>query len=125
MSEYVLIDIAGYSSYLSGHADVTAQFFMRNLGEVTEQMRARFPMNHAYYDLDEEAIREDFCAYSPMPSLDGIRVWVDEVEVEVEISYEQMIDYMASPRCFRECGLYQCPLLGPFRCYLSSWADVE
>jgi len=98
MSEYVLLDIAGYSTYPSGHADVTAQFFMRNLGEVTEQMRARFPMNHSHYDLEsEQGTLQEFCAYSPMPSLDGIRVWVDKVEVEVDIRYERMFDNLAQP----------------------------
>jgi hypothetical protein len=103
VSEYVLMDIAGYSSYPSGHANVTAQFFMRNLGDVQEQMKARFPMNLSEWVVDfETSYLEEWCDYSPMPSLDELRVWVNGVEVNVEINYETMIDYYASPNEYGE-----------------------
>ena len=94
MSEYVLIDIAGSSSNPSGEAQVTAQFFMQNLGTVTERMNVRFPMNHSYYDLDYELEnREEFCNYSPYPSLQDLKVWVDGKNAATEISYQTMEDY--------------------------------
>ena len=54
VSEYVLLDIAGSSENPWGEARVTAEFFMQNMGETTEEMRARFPLNFAEYEIKEE-----------------------------------------------------------------------
>ena len=91
VSEYVLIDIAGYSAYELGHANVTAQFFMRNLGQNTEKMRVRFPMNHGEYDIEYELTeKEEICRYSVFPSIEKIRVWVDGQEKVLEITQKTL-----------------------------------
>ena len=105
VSEYVLIDIVGYPTAITSygnrpieHANVTAHFSMQNLGDVTEKMRVRFPMNHSDYDLEYEKMNKaEYCEYSPYPSLNEINVWVNGNKVDTEITFKTMEDHMASP----------------------------
>jgi hypothetical protein len=117
LSEHVTIDIAGYSSYSSGHANVTAVFNMRNIGEAEERMLVRFPMNHTSYDFDDELeSRSEFCEFSPLPSISNLGVSVDGSKVDVEISYETMIDPFYSPENENEVGR-----IVTFPCWAHFW----
>ena len=98
VSEYVLLDIAGLSDYPGGQATVTANFVMKNLGDETERMQVRFPMNHAEYNLDYElANKAEFCEYTPAPSLDEFMVWVNGTKMNAQIKSETMEDFARSP----------------------------
>jgi hypothetical protein len=78
ISETVIIEVAESSSYPDGHAVVTAEFLMRNLGDTVEEMNVRFPLHHAEYD-----IQSDECYFSLYPSINNIAVWIDGRQVEV------------------------------------------
>jgi tetratricopeptide (TPR) repeat protein len=98
VEEFVLIDISGESLSPSGHANVTANFTMRNLGNVEETMRVRFPLHHNDYDIETEfANGGGFCKEFYQPGLRDLRVWVNSVEVETDIHFEKMVDVIASP----------------------------
>ena len=90
VSEYVLIDVLSYSDNPLGEAKVTAQFFMKNLGEETENMQVRFPMFHDHYQLEvEKAFKEEWCIFdymTPEP-LSELTIWINGSEVSNEISY--------------------------------------
>jgi hypothetical protein len=97
VSEYVLIDIAGYSENPLGEAQVTAQFFMRNMGDVTEQMKVRFPLNHSEYHIEAELESgEEFCIYMGTPFIDEITVWVNDEKADTSITYKILLDPIAS-----------------------------
>ena len=97
MSEYVQLDVVGNSPssdkyhHVTGQVVVTAQFFMRNLGETTEQMQVRFPLNYNEYSIEDELEKkEELCGYDPIyPPIEEISVWVDDIRVEVTNSYAQ------------------------------------
>ncbi|GEM_PF-648033 len=91
MWEYVLLDIDGNSSYYSGEAHVTAEFQMRNLGDVAEQMRVRFPLSTT---MQGPGIEEPFCTIPPTyyEPIEGFTVWVNDVEVVHEVEYETLYD---------------------------------
>ncbi len=97
MWEYVLLDIAGYSSYRTGHANVTAEFVMRNLGDVEEQMRVRFPLTYALGDRahtgDPDEIPVIYLCYDhpDYPPLTEFQVWVNDESVEHITHYEASI----------------------------------
>ena len=98
MDEHVIIDISGSSDIPEGHANVTANFTMRNLGEVQEEMKVRFPMNHTPYDIRYEIRNNrEYCEFSKYPSLNNFRVWVNGSKVDFEISYKKVVDKSVSP----------------------------
>ncbi len=97
VSETVLMDIAGYSENPLGEAQVTAQFFMRNMGEVTEQMQARFPLNSPDYILELELKSGDeFCTFIDAPAVYDFSVWVNDEKVDSNITFETILDFRAS-----------------------------
>jgi hypothetical protein len=81
-AETVLMAIPENSDYWSGHAIVTATFYMRNMGDETEEMKVRFPMNMNEYDLRYEVANgEDYCqAISNYPSLENLSVKINGEE---------------------------------------------
>ncbi|MBN2501287.1 MAG: hypothetical protein JXB38_10960, partial [Anaerolineales bacterium] len=75
----------------------TAQFLMRNLGDTVEQMQVRFPMSHAFFEIESEIESgEESCGYSPFPPIDEIAVWVNDSKVDVDVNYETMLDTMGT-----------------------------
>ncbi|HNB51236.1 MAG TPA: hypothetical protein PK530_04815, partial [Anaerolineales bacterium] len=97
VSETVLMDVAGASENPWGEARVTAEFFMQNTGDTTEEMRARFPLNFAEYQLKEELESgEEFCDFIGAPAIETIDVWVNDQEAPVEITTKTVVDPLAS-----------------------------
>ena len=77
-AETVLITIPENSDYY-GYSIVTATFYMRNMGEETEQMKARFPMNLSDYNmLYEMETGKDSCGPSMFPSLENLSVKIND-----------------------------------------------
>lgn len=98
VSEHVLIDIAEFSNYPSGHANVHAKFVMRNESNEEEKMQVRFPMNHTAWDIDEWFKNNgEYCQYSSLPSLKNFQVWVNNHKLDFDISYKTMEDPFRSP----------------------------
>ncbi|MBI9050856.1 MAG: DUF4424 family protein [Anaerolineaceae bacterium] len=84
-AETVLMAIPEHSDYWSGHAIVTTTFYMRNMGNETEEMKVRFPMNMAEYDLGYEVSNgEDYCQpISSYPSLEDLSVKINDEEPNI------------------------------------------
>lgn len=94
VSEVVVLEIAADGS----RARVTGEYFMRNLGEETEQMLVRYPMNLAEYNQDNEfAFETEYCEYTGEPTIENLAVWVDGGLVPVEVSYETFLDVIHYP----------------------------
>ncbi|MDH5607272.1 MAG: hypothetical protein OEY93_10320 [Anaerolineae bacterium] len=98
VSERVLIDVIANDDNPYGEAKVTAQFFMRNLGDTEEFMHARFPMNSAEYLLEwEMENRSEYCGeISPYPQIEEIKIWVDGVVADARITTKYVEDYNKS-----------------------------
>jgi hypothetical protein len=88
-SETVVITIPETSDYSFGHSIVTATFYMRNLGDETETMQARFPMNMSDYKPYFEAHwGQEYCGDSYMSSIENLVVTVNGKEAKTTISTE-------------------------------------
>jgi hypothetical protein len=96
-SETVQIDIAEQSDYWNGHAIVTATFYMRNLGDETEEMKVRFPMNSSDYRLWWEAeYGEEFCGFpTKFPSIDDVHIKVNDENLDYTISTKTFNEHAA------------------------------
>ena len=111
VSEYVLIDIAGYSPEPNGHANVTATFYMQNMGDETEYMNVRFPMFQSDWYLPYEVIfNEEWCVYSGTDNfIEDIKVKINEVTVSTDITSKTFLDQMNSPNDDGEAVYFTAP----------------
>ena len=84
-AETVLMAIPEHSDYRSGHAMVTATFYMRNMGDETENIKVRFPMNMSEYDLEYEVTnKNEYCTQIyDYPSIDDFSVKIDNEETDI------------------------------------------
>jgi LPXTG-motif cell wall-anchored protein len=83
LAETVKIEVSSVSDYATGHAGVSADFTMRNLGTEAEQMDVRFPLcfnSHALID----------GLYYYYPPVADFRVWVDGKEAGVTYQDEEL-----------------------------------
>jgi hypothetical protein len=83
LAETVKIEVSSVSDYATGHAGVSADFTMRNLGAETEQMDVRFPLCFNSYALIDGL-------YYYYPPVADFRVWVDGKEAGVTYQDEEL-----------------------------------
>ncbi len=85
LAETVKIEVSSVSDYATGHAGVSADFTMRNLGAEAEQMDVRFPLcfNSWGYIDDWKII---------YPPVADFHVWVDGKEAGVTYQDEELYD---------------------------------
>jgi tetratricopeptide (TPR) repeat protein len=96
-AETVVITIPENCDYY-GYSIVTATFYMRNMGEDTEEMKARFPMNlNEYGMLYELETGTDYCGYSDFPSIDNLSVRVNNQETNIVTTTKTIEAWWSSP----------------------------
>jgi len=84
VKESVLLDISADSSHPNGLEKVTAEFQMRNLGDVPEIMDVRFPLNWdmAQYRLN---LSDEEC-YTGFPAIDDFSVTVNGLQEDITMT---------------------------------------
>ncbi len=99
MAETVLVDIGAPMGDERWAAIVTASFTMRNMGEETEDLDVRFPLDYAMYmgGLVCENPSPDY------PSITDLRVWVNGDSVPVSTEYVTVYAYPDSRRIDVPC----------------------